>query len=276
MTVTLSSLVWSGEGGGSSPLVASLKMSVNQPISKVTRPKLHYCLLKMKSTLLLLEVKLLLLFSWTNQQHLTPLIMVRLLSVWVPGLVFVVLNWFKSYLCDRYQCIKIGSVLSDAKRLLYGVPQGSVLGPILFSLYTTPLSKVIQNHPGICFHFYADDTQLYVHLTHNHATQAFDRLKNCVAGSQPVDSLNGLYFGDVGNIRRVISLWPVNRLLMNNGRCRLVVSEYSCLSLPQGCYSTLLNPRNFSSSNCSLVFSWFHVFIVKYLTVAGIALVSYI
>ena len=55
--------------------------NVNQPISKVTRPKLHYCLLKMKSTLLLLEVKLLLLFSWTNQQHLTPLIMVRLLSV---------------------------------------------------------------------------------------------------------------------------------------------------------------------------------------------------
>ena len=51
---------------------------------------------------------------------------------------------------------------------------------VLFSLYTTPLSKVIQNHPGICFHFYADDTQLYVHLTHNHATQAFDRLKNCL------------------------------------------------------------------------------------------------
>ena len=105
--------------------------------------------------------------------------LIECLSSWF-GVGGVVLNWFKSYLCDRYQCIKIGSVLSDAKRLLYGVPQGSVLGPILFSLYTTPLSKVIQNHPGICFHFYADDTQLYVHLTHNHATQAFDRLKNCL------------------------------------------------------------------------------------------------
>ena len=80
------------------------------------------------------------------------------LSSWF-GVGGVVLEWFKSYLSDRLQCVKIGSILSDAKKLLFGVPQGSVLGPILFSLYTTPLSKVIQNHPGIGFHFYADDTQ---------------------------------------------------------------------------------------------------------------------
>ena len=83
------------------------------------------------------------------------------LSSWF-GVSGVVLDWFKSYLSDRVQCIKIGSILSDPKKLLYGVPQGSVLGPILFSLYTTPLSKVIRNHPGISFQFYADDTQLYV------------------------------------------------------------------------------------------------------------------
>ena len=81
------------------------------------------------------------------------------------GVGGVVLEWIKSYLSDRSQCVKIGSILSDTKKLLFGVPQGSVLGPILFSLYTTPLSKVIRNHPGIGFHFYADDTQLYVHLT---------------------------------------------------------------------------------------------------------------
>ena len=81
------------------------------------------------------------------------------LSSWF-GVSGVVLEWFKSYLSDRLQCVKIGSILSDAKKLLCGVPQGSVLGPILFSLYTTPLSKVIRNHPGIGFHFYADDTQL--------------------------------------------------------------------------------------------------------------------
>ena len=86
----------------------------------------------------------------------------------------------KCYLSDRVQCIKIGSILSDAKMLLYGVPQGSVLGPILFSLYTTPLSKVIQNHPGISFQFYADDTQLYLHLTHKNVALALDKLSHCL------------------------------------------------------------------------------------------------
>ena len=101
------------------------------------------------------------------------------LSSWfgIRGLVF---NWLKSYLSDHVQRIKIGSILSDAKKLFYGVPQGSVLGPILFSLYTTPLSKVIQNHHGISFQFYADDTQLYVHLTNKNVASALDKLSRCL------------------------------------------------------------------------------------------------
>ena len=75
------------------------------------------------------------------------------------------LDWFKSYLSDRTQGIKICSVLSEARKLKFGVPQGSVLGPILFSLYTTPLSKVISKHTDVKSYFYADDTQLFIHLT---------------------------------------------------------------------------------------------------------------
>ena len=97
------------------------------------------------------------------------------LSSWF-GIGGVVLDWFKSYFSDHSQCVKIGSSLSDAKKLLFGVPQGSVLGSILFSLHTTtPLSKVIQNYPGIGFNFYADDKQLYVHLTHKNVAHAFER-----------------------------------------------------------------------------------------------------
>ena len=49
-----------------------------------------------------------------------------------------VLKWFTSCLTDRYQSIKIDSTLSDVWKLLFDIPQGSVLGPLLFSLYTTP------------------------------------------------------------------------------------------------------------------------------------------
>ena len=82
------------------------------------------------------------------------------LSSWfgVGGVVFGLVS--SPTFFDHSQCVKIGSILSDAKKLLFSVPRGSVLGPIFLSLYTTPLSEVIQNHPGIGFHFYADDTQL--------------------------------------------------------------------------------------------------------------------
>ena len=57
-----------------------------------------------------------------------------------------VLRWFKSYCIDLFQCIKIGSTLSELKTLLYGASQGSVPDPILFSIYTA-LNKVIDGHP---------------------------------------------------------------------------------------------------------------------------------
>ena len=69
-----------------------------------------------------------------------------------------VLNWFSSYLSKRYQSIKIISTLSDLCKLLFGVHQISVLGSLLFSLYTSSLSLVIGKYKGIKFHFYANDT----------------------------------------------------------------------------------------------------------------------
>ena len=64
------------------------------------------------------------------------------LQTWF-GVDGFVLKWFTSYLSECYQSIKIGSTLSDICKLIFGVPQCSVLGRLIFSLYTTPHRLVI-------------------------------------------------------------------------------------------------------------------------------------
>ena len=59
------------------------------------------------------------------------------LHIWF-GIGGSVLKCFTSYLTDHYQSLKIGSTLSDVCKLLFGVLKGSILGPLLFSLYTSP------------------------------------------------------------------------------------------------------------------------------------------
>ena len=63
------------------------------------------------------------------------------------------LVWFKSYLCGRHQKIKIDKSFSDSSLLEHGVPQGSVLGPLLFCLYTAPLSTIISSY-GLSHHLF--------------------------------------------------------------------------------------------------------------------------
>ena len=70
-----------------------------------------------------------------------------------------VLSWFQSYLENRSQTVVVHGKHSNPASLRYGVPQGSVLGPILFVLYTQPLSNVIQHYP-VSHQMYADDTQI--------------------------------------------------------------------------------------------------------------------
>ena len=75
------------------------------------------------------------------------------------GLSGSALAWLTSYLPGRTQAVHINGSTSPAHELKSGVPQGSVLGPLLFCIYTLPLGDIIRKH-GIKYHFYAGDTQL--------------------------------------------------------------------------------------------------------------------
>ena len=75
-------------------------------------------------------------------------------------------------------------------KLKFGVPQGSVLGPLLFSLYTTPLGQVIRKCTK--YHFYANNTQLFIHLSPDDSLKSFNRLKSCLNDIQVWMSENKL------------------------------------------------------------------------------------
>ena len=110
-----------------------------------------------------------------NKQHVTILVLLDLSAAFDTvdhdillerlssklGLNGTALGWFRSYLSGRSQRVSVRGSVSEKFDLCYGVPQGSCLGPLLFTIYASALFDVVRKHlPTV--HCYADDTQLYI------------------------------------------------------------------------------------------------------------------
>ena len=90
------------------------------------------------------------------------------------------LSLLKSYLHGRSQCVQIEGIVSEYAKLVCGVPQGSVLGPLNFCMYMYPIGSILRHH-GINYHIYADDTQLYITFDLSDPSIALEKINLCIS-----------------------------------------------------------------------------------------------
>ena len=107
------------------------------------------------------------------------------------GLDGAALSWICSYLTERTQLVCLNGVNSSIYDCACGVPQGSVLGPLLFTLFVAPVSGVITSF-GVSFHQFADDTQLYISVDPGDVRHSLSILDRCSCAVHDWFTHNGL------------------------------------------------------------------------------------
>ena len=111
------------------------------------------------------------------------------------GISGVVLQWLESYLTERNQTLLAGGRASQPTVLKYGVPQGSVLGPVLFTMYITPLGHVIRHHNTL-YHLFADDTQLHNSSSPERLAKRLLDIQSCAESVRDSMACNRLRMND--------------------------------------------------------------------------------
>ena len=111
------------------------------------------------------------------------------------GFTDPVLQWFSSYLTDRTHYVSLSIHCSDFTPVHSGVPQGSVLGPMLFTMYIKCLSAIIDSH-SIINHSFADDLQLQMSAPPDRISELFHSMKSCISDVKAWATANMLKHND--------------------------------------------------------------------------------
>ena len=95
------------------------------------------------------------------------------------GICGAVLSWISSFVRQRTQTVTVNGKMSETALVTCGVPQGSVLDPILFLLYMADMARIVEMH-GINFHSYVDDWEIYLHDKTGEIVLTLPRVASCI------------------------------------------------------------------------------------------------
>ena len=164
--------------------------------------------------------------------------------------------WFSSYLQNRLQSVKIEDTFSDKVTPSYGVPQGFVLGPVFFTLYTTPLSAIISSF-DINHHLYADDTQIYMSLSVSNAKEFLEKLQHCLMGVSAWMTGSKLKLNPSKTEFLLIGTKLQRKKFLNNFPCLLLGQETNPSTSAKNLgvlFDSSLNVRKHISQTCRACF----------------------
>ena len=133
--------------------------------------------------------------------------------------------WFKSYLTDRKQAVRIGSKISEKRKITHGVPQGSILGPILFNVYINDLPMAPEAGSLKSF---VDDSKLFFSFSINEANSVVNKLNK--------------------DLQRVVAWCSLNSLLINPDKTKLIVfgTHYMLKQIPEKFPHLSVGKKHFS------------------------------